>query len=134
MNLMGNQPGSVFTVGVVCWDSLIISKFPSRLIKSVFARMTPGRGVLILLLVSSVQELQEYAFVRLFKIMEQRDDKEYMAKLLVGWERQLAEPRASALLEKPGRDFLLTSPDHAKQSLAKFRKSSTISSNYNATT
>ena len=50
---------------------------------------------------------QESAFVQLFKIMERRDDPEYMSKLWTGWEKELAETRASALWEEPGRDFRL---------------------------
>ena len=50
---------------------------------------------------------QESAFVRLFKIMQNHEDPEYMIKLWTGWEKELAETRASALWEEPGREYRL---------------------------
>ena len=50
---------------------------------------------------------QESAFVKLFKIMQSHEDPDYMAKLWIGWEKELAETRASALWEEPGREYRL---------------------------
>ena len=54
-------------------------------------------------------DYQESAFVRLFKRMKLRDDSDkYMKLLWQCWTKELAETRASALWEEPGRTFRLS--------------------------
>lgn len=50
---------------------------------------------------------QETSFVDLFTRLKNREDPDYMKKLWVGWEKELAETRTSAMWEEPGIEFIL---------------------------